>query len=137
MNKAELLCLAVYVGLFILSGCAQTQQREQLEYIYVPDIGKAQAMQIAEDVLGQMHFTIDKADVEQGFVRTKPLPGAQFFEFWRSDNVDASNSLQANLHTIRRTVELGIGRQGKRGSENLCIACDVKVHRLSSQRCRN
>ena len=85
------------------------------------------AIQAAEHVLGRMHFAIDKVDAQRGFISTRPLPGAQFFEFWRSDNAGPFESAQANLHSIRRTVELNINRQGKR----LCIGCDVEVQRLS------
>lgn len=90
-------------------------------------IGKADLMEVAEDVLAGMHFTIEKADVQNGIIRTKPLPGAQFFEFWRSDNVGSDNTLAANLHTIRRTVTLDITQQ----NEDLHMGCDVQVQRLS------
>ena len=106
----------------MLASCAGTQRYEALEQICLPDTPKAEAMHIAEDVLGKMHFTIDKADTDQGLLRTRPLPGAHFFEFWRSDH-----SAEANLHSIRRIVELNISQQG----EKLCIGCDVKVQRLS------
>lgn len=118
----------------ILTGCAQKQHHVVIEQICLPDtqsVGllteKLQAMKIAEDVLGRMNFTIAKSDTEQGLIRTKPLPGAQSFEFWRSDNVGSFNSTEANLHSIRRIVELDISRQGGQ----LCINCDVKVQRLS------
>jgi len=55
------------------------------------------------------------------------LPGAQSIEFWRSDNVGALNSAEANLHSIRRVAELDITRQGGQ----LYIGCNVKVSRLS------
>ena len=95
-------------------------------------------MEVAEDVLATMHFTIEKADVDpvtlgidtrrwRGFIRTRPLPGAQFFEFWRRDNVGADNWLQANLHSIRRVVELNISEQ----DEGLRISCEVQIYRLS------
>ena len=143
MNKFKsilfLACPCLWVAsvcatFLLLAGCAQTQHYEVVEQICLPDtqsLGllteKLQAMQIAEDVLGRMHFTIAKADAEQGLIRTKPLPAAQSFEFWRSDNVGAFNSLQANLHSIRRIAELDISQQGGQ----LCIGCDVKVQRLS------
>ena len=118
---------ALIVCALMLTGCAQTQLHEVVEQICLPDMDKQQAMQTAEDVLSRMHFTIDKADAEQGIIRTRPLPAAQSFEFWRSDNVGSFNSTEANLHSIRRTAELGISRQGGQ----LCIKCDVKVQRLS------
>ena len=111
----------------VLAGCAQQQQGEVTGPISVPDMGKAETMEVAEDVLAGMHFTVEKADVPSGLIRTRPLPGAQFFEFWRSDNVGGKNSLQANLHTIRRTVELDISQHG----DQLQIDCDVRVQRLS------
>jgi len=129
----NLCALAFTSCALVLMGCAQPQsgiarQSGQCRsQIRVPNLGASEAMALAEDVLGQMHFTIEKTDIESGLMRTRPLSGAQFFEFWRSDNVGPDNSLQANLHTIRRTVELEISQQGK----ELCIACSVRVQRLS------
>jgi protease II len=96
----------------MLTGCAQPQHQEVVEQICLPDTQKLQAMQMAEDVLDRMNFTIAKADTEQGLIRTKPLPAAQSFEFWRSDNVGSFNSTEANLHSIRRTAELDISQEG-------------------------
>jgi len=90
-------------------------------------ISTADLMEIAESVLARMYFTIDKADVQSGLIRTKPLSGAQFFEFWRSDNVGTDNALAANLHTIRRTVTLDISQQ----DGELSVGCNVQVQRLS------
>jgi len=89
--------------------------------------GTADMMEVAEDVLANMYFTIEKADAQSGLIRTRPLPGAQFFEFWRSDNVGADNTLAANLHTIRRTVTLDISQQ----DEELRIGCEVQAQKLS------
>jgi len=113
-------------GLF-LTGCAEQQQYVAVKPICAENIDKPQAMEIAEDVLAKMHFTIEKADSESGFIRTRPLQGAQFFEFWRTDNVGANNWLQSNLHSIRRIVELNISEQ----DENLNISCDAQIYRLS------
>ena len=122
----------------LLAGCAEQQQYGAAKPICVENIEKLQAMEIAENVLAKMHFTIEKADADpatlgidtrrwRGFIRTRPLPGAQFFEFWRSDNVGADNWLESNLHSIRRVVELNMSEQDKR----LCINCDVQIYRLS------
>ena len=106
---------------------------------------KLRAMKIAEDVLAKMHFTIEKADADpatlgidtrrwRGFIRTKPLPGAQFFEFWRSDNVGADNWLESNLHSIRRVVELNMSEQDEgppQSGNRLCINCEVQKYKLS------
>ena len=119
----------------IAAGCAQQPParpgvKVQDNTLYIEQsrgIGKADTMDVAEDILAEMHFTIEKADIDSGVIRTRPLPGAQFFEFWRSDNVGGENSLAANLHTIRRTVELNISQR----DGELCLGCDVRVQRLS------
>ncbi len=127
MNKTRMLLLAGCTALCVLSGCAKQQQFETLEQICVSNTNKADVVQAGEDVLGRMYFTVDKVDVENGYIKTRPLAGAQFFEFWRKDNVGAYNAGEANLHTIRRTAELNITEQGGQ----LCIGCDVKTQRLS------
>jgi len=119
----------------VLAGCAQQSpaplvvkvQDSRLHTEQSRGIGTANMVQVAEDVLTRMHFKIEKADVQNGLIRTRPLPGAQFFEFWRSDNVGADNTIAANLHTIRRTVTLNISRQDKL----LRIGCEVQTQRLS------
>jgi hypothetical protein len=84
-------------------------------------------MQAAEQTLGEMHFAIAKLDAEQGIIRTQPLTGAQFFELWRSDNAAACSAAEANLHTVRRSVELKVAREDGR----VCVRCAVAVQRLS------
>jgi hypothetical protein len=111
----------------IFSGCAGTKQYETVEQIRVKNKDILEVMETAEDVLAEMHFTIDKADTESGYIRTRPLPGGQFFEFWRCDNIGADSFFESNLHTIRRTVELELIRPG----EDLIIDCNVQVERLS------
>ena len=84
-------------------------------------------MEIAEDVLAKMHFTIEKANNEIGYIKTKPLSGAKSFEFWRSDNIGTKNQLLSDLHSIRRTVELNIIEE----NNSLNINCNVKMFKLS------
>ncbi len=111
----------------LLAGCAEPKHFEAVDQLCVPAVRKAQAMQAAQDVLGRMHFTIAKVDTELGLITTRPLQAAQFFEFWRSDTVGAFNSAEANLHSIRRIVQLNIARQGAK----LCIGCEVQIQRLN------
>jgi hypothetical protein len=126
MNRISSYC-SVIVALFLLAGCAQTQQRAGVRQVCIADANRAAAMQAGESALGEMLFVIDKADVEHGYISTQPLAGAQFFEFWRSDNVGGRNRAQANLHSIRRTAQLKISGQ----QEKVCVSCEVKVQRLS------
>jgi hypothetical protein len=115
-----------FIGMFVAS-CAEQQQYQAAEPLLMKNTDKLRVMEVAEDVLVKMYFTIEKANAENGFIRTKPLQGAQFFELWRSDNVGAGNWLSNNLHSIRRIVELNISEQAK----DLHINCDVKTYRLS------
>jgi hypothetical protein len=126
MNKVKWL-FVFCAGLVFLAGCAETQQYKTTERVCVPNLEKARAMEAAEKVLGEMGFAVAKADAERGFLRTRPLRGAQFFEFWRKDNVGAFNTAEANLHSIQRIVELDISaEQGQ-----LCIGCVVRTQRLN------
>lgn len=74
-----------------------------------------------------MHFEIEKADYNEGYIRTRPLAGAQFFEFWRTENIGAENQLLSNMHSIRRIVELNISNP----NGNLSTDCKVQIQRLS------
>ncbi|MCK4293684.1 MAG: hypothetical protein KAY65_10845 [Planctomycetes bacterium] len=131
-RRVALVCgvSAVVCGL-ILAGCAgqrgQTLTLVETEPVCFADLEKAAAMQAAEDVLAKMHFVIEKADADAGLIRTRPLTGAQFFEFWRTDSAGGFNAAEANLHSIRRTVELHIRKQ----DNGFCIGCDVKTERLN------
>jgi hypothetical protein len=126
MNKLKSSLFTACAALLFLAGCAEPYRNETVEQICPAGIDKQQAMQIAEDVLGKLRFTIAKSDANLGVIKTRPLAGAQFFEFWRKDNVGSFNSAEANLHSIRRTAELDIQQQGTL----LCIHCNVNTQRL-------
>jgi hypothetical protein len=130
------LCKYTLIACMLMAaGCTQQnsdlpRMKTQGNNLYIEadqDISTADIMEAAEDVLAGMHFTIEKADLKNGIIRTRPLPGAQFFEFWRSDNVGTKNTLEANLHTLRRAVTLNITHQNNESRTN----CDVHVQRLS------
>jgi len=126
MEKTFKPTICVFVSIISLAaGCGQKYQ--PVGQICLAGVHKQEAMEAAEECLGKMHFAIDKADIEQGYIRTRPLSGAQWFEFWRSDNVGAFNKAEANIQDIRRTVELNIDPM----EDKLCINCSVTVQRLS------
>ena len=112
---------ALMICALMAAGCTQQTSaplrvKMQDSSLYVgadQGIGTGDLMEVAEDVLAGMYFTIEKADAQNGLIRTRPLPGAQFFEFWRSDNIGTDNTIAANLHTIRRTVTLDISQQDR------------------------
>lgn len=134
-NIYRLCKYALFICSLIAAGCVQQTSppfsiRLLDSDLYVEqgqEVHKTELMEVAEDVLSEMHFTIDKADANASLIRTRPLPGAQFFEFWRSDNVGAENIIAANIHTIRRTVTINISRQG----QQLQLVCEVHTQRLS------
>lgn len=135
-GKGKLCTYSLIAGALMLAGCAQRQQYPAFQRaegvgavseISVPDVNCAEVLEIAEEVLAKMYFTIEKADPDSGFIKTRPLPGAQFFEFWRSDNVGSFDRALANLHSIQRTVEMDISQE----DEKVHIDCNVWVYRLS------
>jgi hypothetical protein len=126
MNNLKSSLFVACAALTFLAGCAKPYKGETVEQICPAGIDKQQAMQIAEDVLNRMNFTIAKSDANLGVIKTRPLAGAQFFEFWRKDNVGAFNFDEANLHSIRRIAELNIKQQ----DTLLCISCNVNTQRL-------
>ena len=127
MKKISLILLSVILPI-LTAGCAgESSQVSQSEPVCGISAQKAEAMKAAEDVLGEMHFGIDKSDTQAGIVRSRPLPGGQFFEFWRKDNVGCKNWAESNLHSIRRIAQVDVRQQ----SEGVCIECNVRVQRLN------
>ena len=135
MNKSILNKLLTCSLLFWLAGCSQNKYTKTIEQLCPPAATKAdstsspraEAMTAAEQVLAGMHFGIEKFDVDAGYIRTAPLSGAQSFEFWRSDSVGLFNRTEADLHSIRRAVEINISEQ----AGQLCINCRATTQRLS------
>jgi hypothetical protein len=127
MKKSILNKLAVCSLLFWLASCAENKYAKTIEQLCPPTANKTQAMTACEQVLADMHFGIEKFDVDAGYIRTAPLAGAQSFEFWRSDNVGSFNQAEANLQSIRRAIEINISEQ----AGQLCINCRAATQRLS------
>jgi hypothetical protein len=126
------------VAVALSGGCASPTAAPGPAQVFCPEgVATTQAMEAAHAVLAGMHFPIEKLDVEQGVIKTRPLRAAQFFEFWRSDNVGAFNTVEANVQSIRRTVELRVRRRAvdhkpqAAGAPRLSIECDVQVQRLA------
>lgn len=123
-------CMLIAAALS-LPGCAgPNKTASPVQMSCEAGVTRADVVQAAGDVLTRMHFAIEKLDAEQGLVRTRPLRGAQFFELWRSDNAGAYNWEEANLQSVRRSVELRVGPEDG-GASGLRVECDVSVQRLS------
>jgi hypothetical protein len=137
MNGRIVLCI-VLVGAALSLGCASHPAAPESTQVLCPEgITTAQIIEAAHDVLADMHFSFEKLDVEHGFVQTRPLRAGQFFEFWRSDNVGAFDTIEANVQSIRRTVGLRVTTEAPDAlspspvASGLRIECDVQVQRLA------
>jgi hypothetical protein len=137
-GRIEVIWWVALVGAVMSLGCASPEPAPQPAQTLCPDAAtREQAVHAAHSVLAGMHFPIEKLDVEQGVVRTRPLRAAQFFEFWRSDNAGAFNTAEANVQSIRRIVEVRV-KALERGSveaasesAGYCLECTVQIQRLA------
>ncbi len=128
MKKNAIMKEAAYCVIILhLAGCAENKYIKTEDRLCVPAATQADAMAAAERVLADMHFEIEKLDSGAGYIRTHSLSGAQTFELWRSDSVGGFNREEADLHSIRRAVELNVSQQ----AGQLCINCRVTTQRLS------
>jgi hypothetical protein len=129
MIKSKSGKLFVCAAILCLAGCAGNGYVVTTEQVCTSAVNKTEAMASAEKVLAGMQFSIEKFDADAGYIKTEPLSGAQTFEFWRSDSVGSFNRAEADLQTIRRTVELNITDGNTPGQ--ICVKCDAVTERLS------
>jgi hypothetical protein len=129
MIKSKTGKLLVCAAILCLAGCAENNRVITMEQVCTSAASKSDTMTAAEKVLAGMHFSIEKFDVNAGYIKTEPLSGAQTFEFWRSDSVGSFNRAEADLQTIRRTVELNITDGNTPGQ--VCVNCIAATERLS------
>jgi hypothetical protein len=123
---AYLSILVMFLGLFV-SGCGQALVPAPVDRPVCLGVSDSETVMVAcAEVLEGIGFTIEKYDVEAGYIKTRPLRGGQFFEFWRRDNVGRKNSNEANIHSLRRVVDVELSQEG----EKICVNCVAKVTRL-------
>ena len=115
------------VGAICLAGCGGSAKTTLAapELLTAPD--SEQLMAAAQETLGRMFFVMDKYDLEAGYLRTRPKRASQFFEPWRQDNASATAFAQANLDSLRRTIEVFV--EPHAGAAGL--RCVVTVEKLS------
>lgn len=126
MKHILFVTISIQICIFAL-GCASREFAVSPDPACLENTSVDQAMQSARKVLTVMQFELEKDDPEALYVRTRPLSGAQFFEFWRKDNASAFSGAQANLYSIRRIVELEFIPE----NTTTCVRCRVRVLRLS------
>lgn len=127
----------ILIGAAMSLGCASPKPTSNATLTLCPEgVTREQAGRAAYDVLAAMHFSFEKLDIEQGVIVTRPLRGAQLFEFWRSDNAGVYNTAEANIQSIRRTVEVRV-KASERGNAEAaeppayCLECTVQTQRLA------
>lgn len=121
--------ILIMVGLLLLlfAGCSRPQQVVSSDSVCLPQVSVDKAMDAARTVLEKMQFSIEKYDPDVYYIRTRPLSGGQFFEFWRQDNASGYDAAQSNLQSIRRIVEIEATPYANR----TCLECRVYVQQLS------
>jgi hypothetical protein len=127
MKQALIFFVAGAFAAAMLGGCCAKQCEKPANKICVQGVDSQTAIDAAKKTLEAMHFTIDKADANAGYIRTRPLAAGQFFELWRSDTVGGENFAEANLHSVTRMAEINITSQ----NGDVCMECSVTTRRLS------
>ncbi|MBN1127237.1 MAG: hypothetical protein JXA82_19710 [Sedimentisphaerales bacterium] len=127
MKMQAQIVLPVFFFVWLLSGCVEEQRQMSSTPLTITTMQKAPAMEVAQGILRDMQFDVEKFDVDRGMIRTRPLSGAQFFEFWRQDNATPLATAESSLHSLRRTVELLFTTE----SDEVIITCTIQVKRLS------
>lgn len=126
MKKVLIVFSAVVISA-VFSGCASQGQVVSTDPLCVPDTSVTRSMEAASAALKSIRFQIEKYDEKAGYIRTRPLSGGQFFEFWQHDNASAFAAAQSNLQSVQRTVEIEVYPSGS----TTCVRCSVQVMRLS------
>jgi hypothetical protein len=128
LKKSVNVCLGL-VLMLLIEGCSgpAPAQRNPLDLTLLVNHNKSDALALAQTVLSRLNFAIAKADARTGTLETHPLSGAHFFEFWRGDVVGGFQSLESNLHSTRRVVELSLTEQG----HDTLVRCTVHTQRLN------
>ncbi len=115
------------IALLALAGCGSEVSTEPSEPLCIGLMTKAELMASAEKVLVKKRFVIEKYDVDEGYIVTRPMRGSQFFEFFRGDNVGKENQRYSNIHSLERVVEITVDK----ASGQNCIECVAQMRRLS------
>ncbi len=100
------LTLAILM-LWIPFGCSSTNKQQSLSKdSNLSNVSSDTYLYAARTVLRHMQFHINKFDLDNKYLMTAPLSGAQLIEFWRSDNAGLFNTAEANIQSITRRVEV-------------------------------
>ncbi len=111
-----------------LAGCQMAKApMDPAEPVCLQQITSEDIILTAEEVLSDMQFHVEKLDAPNGYLKTGPISGSQFFQFWRKDTRGAYNWAETNMHSIQRMVEVHVQSEGGQN----CVQCVVDMRRLS------
>jgi hypothetical protein len=127
MKQVLIFLIAGVLAAAMAGGCCAKRSENPVTKICVQGVDSRTAIDAAKKTLEAMHFTIEKADANAGYIRTRPLAAGQFFELWRSDTVGCENFAEANLHSVTRIAEINVTSQ----DGDVCMECSVTARRLS------
>ena len=91
----------------LAAGChapAQSLSHEAVRLTVHDDADKDALWDTTLRVLRRYRFEIDRKDRAAGVITTFPETSGHWFEFWRRDTATSYDYLEANLHTVRRSV---------------------------------
>ena len=98
------------VGLLVV-GCMQPPaplEHQSLRLIVSDESEQRALWDITLDVLRRSRFQIDRDDRGAGVITTFPEVSGNWFEFWRRDTATAYDTVEANLHTVRRETTVNL-----------------------------
>lgn len=125
--KKRILIVCLLMTTAVLTGCESFKApTTPVEPACLERANNEDIVLTAEQILRDMHFSVEKLDVETGYLRTRPLSGAQMFQFWRKEVVGPYNAVEDNVQSVQRTVEIQIDA----GQAGRCVACIVNKRRL-------
>ena len=122
----NIIAVILLVAAIFTTGCQQPTQIDEKPLCFASS-QKQKAFDACQKALKDMNFTIEKFDLENGYISTRPLSGGELLEFWRKDNATTSDTMRSTLHSIRRTVEMQLSEE----ADVICVDCTVSVQRLS------
>ena len=117
----------IVVGIFVfanLTGCSRPQFNGK-PIIVSADMDTIWL--VSQKQLKNKGFELDRVDRRAGLIETHPRVSSQWFEPWTKDTATIRDTLEAGLHTMRRSVRLSIvtNKQGL-----YTVDCHVVVERL-------
>jgi hypothetical protein len=118
--KSITLIVALLIAAALAGGCVPSGL-PPVSHHAVADENFNAVWDATRQVLSQYRFGIDRADRRAGVIRTFPMIGRHWFEFWRKDAATRRDLAEGSLHTIYRQVTVHIRRKDKdaTGSEYL------------------